>query len=257
MGKVWALGLSLVCLLLSEASSGQKVMSASELKRAALETVEVIRGVDPGPLTAHHWPKENRCNMSPQNLYAGKPLLVRNLIVPTEDDLERMRRRIQAARREAPSLVGEILGGVRAARRTYRDSYQVPIYHRTCGYMFHVVPEDEKDAGLGWGGFTPISAERAQTLLGVAELPVFVNFYGSLTPSHDGLMWVAGSRAVNAFKPSKRYRIVNRAGEPFTPSKMRLELLISRESFATSMGGAATYWGFQLPIRLEPLPPPN
>lgn len=257
MGKVWALGLSLVCLLLFGAGSGQKVMSASELKRAALETVKVASGIDPRPLTAYHWPKGSKCNMSPQNLYAGEPLLVRSLIVPTEDDLERMRRRIRAALREDPRLRKNIQGGVRAARRTYQDSYQVPIYHRTCGYMFHVEPGDEEDGGLGWGAFTPISAESAQTLLGVAELPVFMNFYGSLTPSHDGLMWVAGSRAVNAFKPNKRYRIVNRAGEPFTPSKMRLELLISRESFATSMGGAETYWGFQLPIRLEPLPPPN
>ena len=233
-------------------------MSVAELKRAALETVKVASGIDPRPLTAYHWPKGSKCNMSPQNLYAGEPLLVRNLIVPTEDDLEHLRRRIRAALREDPRLRNNILGGVRAARRTYRDFYQVPIYHRTCGYMFHVEPGDEEDGGLWWGAFTPISAEHAQTLLEVAELPVFVNFYGSLTSSQDGLMWVAGSRAVDAFKPNKRYRIVNRSGKPVAPLKTRLPLLIDRESFASSMGGPPSVsWGFRLPVRLEPLPPPN
>ncbi len=191
-------------------------------------------------------------------LYAGTPFLVRPLIRPTEDDLARLRYRVEAAHREDPDLLGDAQGVVREARLNGQDSYQVPIYHRTCGYMFHVKPGDEKDGGLGWGEFTPMSAERAQALLGVAELPVFVNFYGSLTPSHDGFMWVAGSRAVNAFKPNKRYRIVNRAGKPVAPLETKPTPLIFRESFASSMGGdPSVSWGFQLPVRLEPLPPPN
>ncbi len=122
--------------------------------------------------------------------------------------------------------------------------------------MFHVEPEDENDGGLGWREFTPISAERAQTLLGVAALPVFVNFSGSLTPLREGYMWVAGSHAVDAFKPSKRYRIVDRTGRPVSPLKTRLEPLIDRESIASSMGGPPSVsWGFELPVRLEPLPP--
>ncbi len=237
-------------------SFAQSESELEKIKQRALETVESIRGLDPGPLTAYHWPKGHRCNVRAQNLYAGEPFLVRNLILLTENDLERLRRRIRAAIREDPRLRNNVQRGVRAARRTYQDAYQVPIYHRTCGYMFHVEPEDENDGGLGWREFTPISAERAQTLLGVAALPVFVNFSGSLTPLREGYMWVAGSHAVDAFKPSKRYRIVDRTGRPVSPLQTRLEPLIDRESIASSMGGPPSVsWGFELPVRLEPLPP--
>lgn len=141
------------------------------VKQTALETVKAIQGVNPGPLIPQ-WPAD-RCDIEPKNLYAGKPFLIRDLIRPTESDLERLRRRVEAARRENPDFVGDAVAEVVAARASYRDYYQVPIFHRTCGYMFHVIPGDEKDGGFGWGPFKPITAARAQKLLGTKEPPTF------------------------------------------------------------------------------------
>lgn len=120
--------------------------------------------------------------------------------------------------------------------------------------MFHVQLRDEKDGGLGWGAFTPISAERAQTLLGVAEPPT-LTYVNSLTLARDGYMWISGSRAIDAFRPNKRHRTVNRAGEPFILLETRLTPLIFRESFVTTSGESSAYWHLLLPVRLEPLPP--
>lgn len=184
----------------------------------------------------------------PQNIYAGKPFLVHSFIRLTRDDLTRLRRRIKAAQQENPRFEANVRRSVRKARLGYGDQYEVPIFHRVCGYMFHIQPGE-----LGWEIFKPISAEKAQELLGVEVLPTFV-FTDTLSFLRDGYMWISGSRAVNAFQPSKRYRIVNRKGKPVAPLAEKLMPLISRESFGWPDGTPSAYWGFLLPVRLEPLP---
>ena len=239
-----------LCLLLGT-SFAQAKSDLEAVKERALETFRAAQAISPGPVIK--WPKEKTCKMAFQNIYAGKPFLVHSLIHLTEDDLTRLQRRIEAAKREDPKFEGNARKSVKEARLNYQNYYEVPIFHRTCGYMFHVRPSAPKDNGLGWEEFQPINARRAQKLLGASELPVFA-YISSLSFLRDGYMWISGSHAVNAFEPSKLYRIVDRKGKPVSPSKTRLKPIIFRESFATSMGGSSAYWHFLLPVRLEPLP---
>ena len=240
----------LLCLILGT-SFAQPQSGLEKVKQRALETFRTLQAIIPGPVIT--WPKGKKCKMTPQNIYAGKPFLVRSLIHLTKADLVRLRLRVEAAHKEDSDFEGNARAIVKEARLNYQDYYEVPIYHRVCGYMFHVRPSALKDNGLSWEEFQPINERRAQKLLGASELPVFA-YISSLSFLRDGYMWISGSHAVNAFEPSKLYRIVDRKGKPVSPSKTRLKPIIFRESFATSMGGSSAYWHFLLPVRLEPLP---
>ena len=243
----------LLCVLfgMSFAQSGHDLETVQE---RALETFKVIRAANPAPASLIPWRTEkNKCDMGLRNFYAGKPFLVHSLIHLTEGDLTRLRHRIEAAKREDPRFEGNARKSVREARLNYQNYYEVPIYHHTCGYMFHVEPGDEKDGSFGWGPFKPVDMKKAQTLLGSTKPPTFT-LVQSLSFQHDGYMWILGSRAVDAFNPSKRYRIVNRKGKPVAPLKTRLIPIIFRESFGWPDGTPSAYWHFLLPVKLEPLP---
>lgn len=78
MGKAWVRVVLLsISFMLFGAGSGQQ-LNVAQAKRAALETVEALRySTELGPF---HWPNQNGCDLSPQQIYAGKPILVRSLI---------------------------------------------------------------------------------------------------------------------------------------------------------------------------------
>ncbi len=114
---------ALLCLIVG-VSFAQPKSELENVKQRALETVEVVKRLSFSPIVSH-WPKGNKCNVSAQNLYAGEPFLVRSFIRPTDKDLARLRRRVEAARREDPYLLGDARGEVEAA--LLNDRYEVPI----------------------------------------------------------------------------------------------------------------------------------
>ncbi len=229
--------------------------STAQIKQVALKTAQTMIQTPFFNADGRFFGKDegaNRCALSKNQLYVGRPFLVRTLIHPTRRDLERLRTRVARAMKE-PGFIGDPKGEVEAAKLN-RDFYEVPIYDRVCGYLFHIRSRTGLYAPSVAGEFKPISAKTAQRLLGTKQLPVFIAFYESLTPENDGYLWVSDTKAVEAFGKHKVYRIVNRSGRPVSPLKTKLKTRIFRESFVTSMGDPSAYWHFQLPIKLEPLP---
>lgn len=245
-------GLYLICLTLLGFAFGQQTPRTEEVKEAALETAQAIIQT-PTYTFDNQSTKGETCDLQARQLYAEQPFLVRSLIHPTESDLQRLQQRVIAAHQEDPDFIGDTKEIIRAARIDNRDYYEVPIYHRTCGYLFHTRPRENENSPLVSKSFHPISAQKAQQLLGSTQPPTFISFFSSLTPRRDGYMWVTGSQAIDAFRENNRYRIVDRSGSPVSPLETRLTPLIFRESFVTSMGDPSAYWYFQLPVRLEPL----
>ncbi len=252
MGKAWARVISLsISFMLFGVGSGQQTMGTAEAKRAALETVEALRYTP--ELRPFHWPNQNGCDLSLRRVYAGKPILVRSLIQLTQADLALLRSRVKAAKRQKPDFVGEPSGEVQFAQLNHGNKHEVPIYHRTCGYMFHVQARSAAyRSSLRYSQFLPLSADEAQVLLGVARLPTLVSFE-SLTPQYDGHLWLSGHYAVDAFRNNRRYRIVDKQGKPVDLLETVLKPQIFAERFVTSYGQPSAYWHFRLPVRLEPL----
>lgn len=250
MSKAYArIGLLSVCLTLFGAGSGQQALSAATAKRAALETTEgLLRFSENKPF---HWPDQNGCDLSSQQIYAGKPILVRSLTQPTQADLARLRHRVRAAKQQEPDFVGDPAGEVRFAQLNYSNTYEGPVYHRLCGYMFHVQVKDKDRDGFSYSKFLPISADEAQVLLGVAGVPTLVSFE-SLTPQYDGYLWLAGHYAVDAFRDNRRYRIVDVSHQPVDLLNTDLEPQIFAERSVTSYSQPSAYWHFRLPVRLVP-----
>lgn len=244
----------LLCLLLGTGFAQPK-SGLEKVKQRALETARTLTQAPFFNADKRFYSKNkgtNRCAFGKNQLYAGHPFLVRTLIRPTKRDLEQLRERVSKAIKE-PGFIGNPKDEVKAARLN-QDFYEVPIYDRVCGYLFHIRSRTGPNAPVVAGEFKPINMKTAQRLLGTKQPPIFVAFYESLTPENDGYLWVSGTRAVDAFRRNRRYCIVNVQGEPVAPLEIQLTPRIFRESFVTSMGDPSAWWHFQLPVRLEPLP---
>ncbi len=222
--------------------------NTAQTKQAALESARAVLkrptyGYPPAYIKKSCLPKADR-------FYSGKPVFVRSLIYPTPQDRRRLQRRIQKAKREQPNFVVTIQDDF------YNwDSYRVSISDRSCGYVFHVELSTEEKGTFRVGGPFQFTRQEAQRHLISAAPPTLV---GGLTFPPERYMWVAGSKALDAFgKPGRPtvYRIVDTSGKPVSPLETRLELQISKQPFTLTDGTPSAFWYFYLPVRLEPLPP--
>lgn len=220
--------------------------STAQIKRAALEDARAVLnrhtyGYPPAYL-------KKSCPPETKRLYSGRPVFVRSLIHPTPQDRRRLQRRIEEARGKQPGFIVTTLDDF------YNwDSYRVPIFDRTCGYVFHIeLSTDEKGSYRVSGPFQ-VTRQEAQRYLASAASPTLV---GGL-PSPEKKMWVAGSKVIDVF--GKRgsptiYRIVDTSEKPVSPLEAELKLHISWQPFTSTDGTPSAFWSFQLPVRLEPVP---
>ena len=223
----------------------------SDLETVKERALESARFVLKYPRYGYTDRSVHNCVPKAKRLHAGKPFFIHALVHPTKEDLQRLQQHIRKAQHQEPNFV--------TVRETdffynYRDRYRVPIFDQSCGYLFHVTPETNSKAPLFVGNFRPLPLREAQKRLSTKDNPVFVWFYTSLTPLREGYLWVAGSKAIEAFNEHTIYRIVDRLGKPVSPLETKLKTQIFRESFVTPDGKPSAYWHFGLAIKLEPLP---
>lgn len=243
--------LSLV-LMLTYASAH----STAQIKQAALESALAVltRPLDGYP------PRfvKKGCSLQEKKLYAEKPVFIRSLVHPTAQDRQRLRRRIEEARAKDPDFADATESG---SFDPYKDYYRVPIFDRGCGYLFH---EELEAKSLAFGritGFLSLNRREAQRRLASATPPTLVRFT-PLTYIGDGYMWLSGSKTIEVSAYGTRnnhvvYRVVDRSGEPVSLLETELKLFISKQPFTLTDGTPSAFWRFLLPVRLEPLPPPN
>ncbi len=249
--------LSLLLLLVCSWAQGDAVQirqAALESARAVLSSENPDDSSDEGTSFAYSYPKQ--CKPRPTNLYAGQTLWVRILIRPSQNDFRRLRRHIEAARRADSNFIGKPRDAVRAAQLNYGGEFEVPIYDRRCGYLFHVRPQaNPTDPLITTDLRNILNQAKAQNRLKVNSAPTLVAVYGTLTPYREGYMWVKGSKAITAFRPNILYRIVDLDGKPISPLKTELAPRIIRENyFFLGDEAYSANWYFEFPIRLEPLP---
>lgn len=237
---------TLLCLLLGTSFAQPK----NDLERVKERALESARFVIKYPRYGYADRGVHTCVPKAKQLHAGKPFFIRALVHPDKEDLKRLQQRIRKTQRQEPDFVTPRISDF---FYNYRDTYRVPVFDRNCGYLFHVAPKPNSREPLFVGDFHPLSLRKAQKRMDVGNRPTFVWFYTSLSPLREGYLWVAGSKAVEAFDKHTVYQIVNRSGKLVSPLKIKLKTQIFRESFVTSMGDPSAYWHFGLAVRLEPL----
>ena len=236
-----------LCLLLGTSFAQSK----SDLEAVKERALESARFVLKYPRYGYADRSVHNCIPKAKRLHVGKPFFIHALVHPTKEDLQRLKQHIRKVQRQEPDFV--------TVKETdffynYRDRYRVPIFDQNCGYLFYVEPSYNLKEPLFVGSFRPLPLLKAQKRLHSKNPPTFVWFYTSLTPQREGYLWVAGSRAIEAFGKHKLYQIVNRSGKAVSPLKAELKTRIFRESFVTPDGKPSAYWHFGLAVRLEPLP---
>lgn len=211
--------------------------NTTQIERAALESALAVLtrptyGYPPAYIKKSCPPKTGR-------LYSGNPAFVRSLIYPTPQDRRRLQRRIEKAKREQPDFVVTIQDDF------YNwGFYRVSISDRSCGYVFHGELSTDEKGTFRVGGPFQFTRQEAQRHLISSALPTLVS---GLTIPPQRYMWMAGSKALNAFgKPGRPtvYRVVDTSGKPVSPLETRLELQISKQPFTLTDGTPSAFWNF-------------